>query len=99
MHPQARPSRDSLLELCRANGLNRLEILEAAEIATTCCRRQGDRAHQGGGCQLSSMVGVIVTFVGAGLMFLAVIASKLNKINRQLAEADQLLSKDDDGYG
>jgi len=45
------------------------------------------------------MVGVIVTFVGAGLMFLAVIASKLNKINRQLAEADQLLSKDDDGYG
>jgi hypothetical protein len=36
------------------------------------------------------MVGVIVIFVGAGLMFLAVIASKLNKINRHLAESSTL---------
>jgi hypothetical protein len=48
---------------------------------------------------LSSMVGVVVTFVGAGLMVLAVIASKLNKFDRQLAEADRLFSKDDEGYG
>ena len=32
-------------------------------------------------------------------MFLAVIASKLNKIDRRLAEADRLLSKDGEGYG
>jgi hypothetical protein len=30
-----------------------------------------------------------VTFIGAGLMFLAVIASKLNKINRQLTETER----------
>jgi hypothetical protein len=41
------------------------------------------------------MIGVVVTFIGAGLMFLAVIASKLNKINRQLTETERLLSKDD----
>ena len=43
------------------------------------------------------MLKFVVIFVRAGLMFLAVIASKLNKINRQLAEADRLLSKDDEG--
>ena len=41
-------------------------------------------------------MGVVVTFIGAGLMFLAVIASKLNKIDRRLAETDQLLSEDDE---
>jgi hypothetical protein len=41
------------------------------------------------------MIGVVVTFIGAGLMFLAVIVSKLNKINRQLTETERLLSKDD----
>jgi hypothetical protein len=43
------------------------------------------------------MLKFVVIFVGAGLMFLAVIASKLNKINRHLVEVDRLLSKDDDG--
>jgi hypothetical protein len=42
------------------------------------------------------MIGVVVTFIGAGLMFLAVIASKLNKIDRQLADTDRLLSKDEE---
>ena len=41
------------------------------------------------------MIAVVVTFIGAGLMFFAVIASKLNKINRQLTETERLLSKDD----
>jgi len=41
------------------------------------------------------MIGAVVTFIGAGLMFLAVIASKLNKIDRHLTETDRLISKDD----
>ena len=41
------------------------------------------------------MIGAVVTFIGAGLMFLAVIASKLNKIDRRLTETERLLSKDD----
>jgi hypothetical protein len=45
------------------------------------------------------MIGLVVTFIGAGLMFLAVIASKLNKIDRRLAETDRLLSEDDEADG
>jgi hypothetical protein len=63
-------------------------------------------AHRGQGrradpepVSLRSMIGLVVTFIGAGLMFLAVIASKLNKIDRQLAETDRLLSSDEETIG
>lgn len=42
------------------------------------------------------MIGAVVTFIGAGLMFLAVIASKLNKIDRRFAEIDRILSNDEE---